>query len=231
MSDKACWSHVAWTITAATFIVTNLLCVAVDSCQAAAQIDLPQISATTVAVSPSRGLAMPLDRSRAPLRAGIVARSTLQLPSARSITWPLSVTPAGEEIEGIASTYNPSEHSDQDSGGQEMASGEKYDPDSWSAAIRIDLRDKFGGVGFGPNYQPAYALIESNDKRAIVKINDVGPLKPGRIIDLNIRAMRYFDPSLELGLINVRVIPLVGTGTVLGPLETIPPTNFAGWFT
>ena len=29
----------------------------------------------------------------------------------------------------------------------------------------------------------------------IIRINDVGPLLPGRIIDLNERAMRYFDPS------------------------------------
>ncbi len=127
--------------------------------------------------------------------------------------------------------YNPGEPSEQDAGGQEMASGEKYDSESWSAAIRIDLRDKFGGVGFGTNYQPTYALVESKDKRAIVKINDVGPLKPGRIIDLNIRAMRYFDPTLELGLINVKVIPLIGTGTMPGPLDTDRPTNFAGWFT
>ena len=36
---------------------------------------------------------------------------------------------------------------------------------------------------------------------AIVKINDVGPLAPGRVIDLNERAMRFFDASLERGLL------------------------------
>jgi|SRR5689334_21771332 rare lipoprotein A (peptidoglycan hydrolase) len=177
MSSRICCSHLACDVRAATFIVACLLGVAVDKCQAAAQTDLPQISETRIAVPLSRALPKHLDWSHAPLVAGIVASSTLQLPSARSPTSPPRFTPASEEIEGIASMYNPGEPSDQDSGGQEMASGEKYDPESWSAAIRIDLRDKFGGVGFATNYQPTYALVESNDKRAIVKINDVGPLK------------------------------------------------------
>ena len=127
--------------------------------------------------------------------------------------------------------YNPDDPSDGDAGDQNMASGEKYDPEGWSAAIRIDLRDKFGGVRFAKSYRPTYALVESADQRVIVKINDVGPLGPGRIIDLNIRAMRYFDPTLKLGLINkVKVTPLVGTDMPLGPVENHPPTNFAGRF-
>ena len=44
-------------------------------------------------------------------------------------------------------------------------------------------------------------LVESNEKKVIVEINDVGPLKHGRVIDLNER-MRYFDPTLQLGLIS-----------------------------
>jgi len=51
------------------------------------------------------------------------------------------------------------------------------------------------------------------------KINDVGPLTPGRIIDLNERAMRHFDPSLQLGVIyGVRVRPLSGDYWIPGPV-------------
>jgi rare lipoprotein A len=79
------------------------------------------------------------------------------------------------------------------------------------------LRQKFGGVQFGA--RPKYALVEAIGKKIIVKINDVGPLTPGRIIDLNERAMRYFDPSLQLGVIySVIVRPLVGDYWIPGPV-------------
>ena len=56
-------------------------------------------------------------------------------------------------------------------------------------------------------------------KKIIVKINDVGPLTPGRIIDLNERTMRHFDPSLERGVINdVKVRPLFGDYWIPGPV-------------
>jgi rare lipoprotein A len=118
---------------------------------------------------------------------------------------------ADEPIIGIASMYDPNDTTDMDAGDGALASGENYDPDGWTAAIRTDLRDKFGGVRFGRNYKPALALVQVNGKQAIVKINDVGPLKPGRIIDLNRGAMRYFDPTLQLGLIEgVKVTLLAG---------------------
>jgi rare lipoprotein A len=125
----------------------------------------------------------------------------------------------GKIVVGTASTYNPY-RADKTAGGTETASGEPYSAKTWTAAIKANLRDRFGGVHFGKNYQPAYALVESADKRAIVKINDVGPLMPGRIIDFNERTMRYFDPTLELGLIpNVSIIPLPGDGWTPGPIE------------
>ena len=80
-------------------------------------------------------------------------------------------------------------------GQAETASGELYDPTTWTAAIQIDLRERFGGVRFGKDYRPAYALVAYADKQAIIKINDVGPLEPGRVIDLSEQAMRYFDPT------------------------------------
>lgn len=138
------------------------------------------------------------------------------------------IAAAGEAIVGIASTYNPEDPTDLDAGNEETASGERYDADNWTAAIRTDLRGKFGGVRFGRNYQPAFALVEAGDKSFIVKINDVGPLKPGRIIDLNVRSMRYLDPTMQRGLIaDVKVTPLAGEDWALGPVTDPQPVTVA----
>jgi rare lipoprotein A len=126
---------------------------------------------------------------------------------------------AGATVTGIASTYNPFRAADASAGGKETASGERYDPNAWTAAIQTDLRDMFGGVRFGKDYRPVYALVATGDKQAIIKINDVGPLEPGRVIDLNEQTMHYFDPSFERGLIpHVTVTPLLGDGWLPGPL-------------
>ena len=124
----------------------------------------------------------------------------------------------GTAIVGVASTYNPYRVG-VDSDEMQTASGELYDSAAWTAAIQIDLREQFRGVRYGKNYQPAYALVESSEKKVIVKINDVGPLKPGRVIDLNERSMRYFDPTLQLGLISdVKVALLPGADWTPGPI-------------
>jgi len=142
-----------------------------------------------------------------------------------------TIVPAAKAIVGIASTYNPTDAKDMDAGNEELASGERYDAHGWTAAIRTDLRDKFGGVRFGKNYRPAFALVRSNDKQVVVRINDIGPLKRGRIIDLNERTMRYFDPTMQIGLIgNVSVTPLVGQDMALGPVDDSPPVNVASRF-
>jgi rare lipoprotein A len=120
-------------------------------------------------------------------------------------------------IIGIASTYNPI----LSANASEMltASGESYDAEAWTAAIQIDLRGQFGGVRYGRLYRPAFALIEHGSKRAIVRINDVGPLRPGRVIDLNDRAMRYFDPTMRLGLVHgVKISLLPGEDWIAGPV-------------
>jgi rare lipoprotein A len=123
---------------------------------------------------------------------------------------------SGEAIVGAASTYNPFKPGWRE-GGPETASGERYDPSTWAAAIKTSLRDKFGGVLYG--VKPKFALVEAAGKKVIVKINDVGPLTPGRIIDLNERTMRLFDPSLELGVIHgVTVTPLLGDAWTPGPV-------------
>ena len=118
-------------------------------------------------------------------------------------------------IVGTASTYNPYRPGYRE-GGAETASGERYNPSAWTAAIQTGLREKFGGVHGG---KARYALVEGVKKKVIVKINDVGPLEPGRIIDLNERTMRYFDPNLQRGLIpDVKVTPLRGGDWTPGPI-------------
>jgi rare lipoprotein A len=125
----------------------------------------------------------------------------------------------GVTIIGVASTYNPYRPGRQE-GGKQTASGERYDPIEWTAAIQTDFREKFGGVSYGKQYRAAYALVEGADKKAIIRINDVGPLKPGRVIDFNEQTMRYFDPTLKLGLIRgIMVTPLVGDDWPTGPIE------------
>ena len=123
---------------------------------------------------------------------------------------------AYDTIVGAASMYNPFRPGYRE-GGVETASGERYDPSAWAAAIQTALREKFGGVRRGRT--AGYALVEGISKKVIVKINDVGPLKPGRIIDLNEQTMRYFDPTLRLGLIhNIKVTPLTGDDWAPGPI-------------
>ncbi len=134
----------------------------------------------------------------------------------------------GEVIMGAASTYNPYDVGDNDAGGAETASGELYDPIAWTAAIQIGLRGTFAGVRYGRLYKPTFALVELNGKRAIVKVNDVGPLRPGRVIDLSTQSMHYFDSSLRRGVLNgVLVTPLVGANWTPGPLGTTPAVSVA----
>ena len=145
------------------------------------------------------------------------------MPVVASLPRKLDLIPGAAPILGTASMYNPNDPDDPDSGNNETASGERYNADDWTAAIRTDLRAQFGGVRFGKNYRPAFALVQSSDKQAIVRINDVGPLKAGRIIDLNARAMRYFDPTLQRGLLDdVRVLPLSGEVWAVGPVIQQP---------
>ena len=121
-------------------------------------------------------------------------------------------------IVGTISTYNPYRDGKEE-GGAQTASGELYDPSAWTAAIQTGLRNQFGGVRYGKLYQPTYALVASGEKRLIVKINDVGPLKAGRVLDLNERSMRYFDPFLAQGLIqDVKITLLPGEDWPTGPV-------------
>ena len=123
---------------------------------------------------------------------------------------------SGAAMIGAASMYNPYRPGYRE-GGVDTASGERYDSFAWAAAIKTNFRKAFGGVRYGA--RPKYALVEGAGKRAIIKINDVGPLTPGRIIDFNERTMRYFDPSLQRGVIEgIKVTPLSGDDWTPGPV-------------
>src|ERR1700675_261593 len=63
---------------------------------------------------------------------------------------------SGDAIVGAASTYNPFRPGWRE-GGPNTASGERYDPSVWAAAIKTSLRQKFGGVQYGA--RPTYALV------------------------------------------------------------------------
>ena len=81
-------------------------------------------------------------------------------------------------------------------------------PNAFTAAAQLEIRHKFGGIRFGVKYQPAYAVVEYRGKKLVLKFNDVGPLRPGRIVDLSRAAMAYFN-GLKKGLLrNVKVTPL-----------------------
>ena len=122
----------------------------------------------------------------------------------------------GNTVVGAASMYNPYRPGYRE-GGLQTATGERYNASAWAAAIQTALRGKFGGIRQGS--KASYALVEGSNKKAIVKINDIGPLKPGRVIDFNEQTMRYFDPTLSLGVIqNVKVTPLPGDDWTPGPV-------------
>ncbi|HKA75522.1 MAG TPA: septal ring lytic transglycosylase RlpA family protein [Pseudolabrys sp.] len=129
-------------------------------------------------------------------------------------------------VVGVVSTYNPFRDRTQE-GDAQTASGELYDPAAWTAAIQVDLRNQFGGVRYGRLYQPTYALVESGDKQLIVKINDVGSLKPGRVLDLNEKSMRHFDPFLSRGLLaDVKITLLPGEDWTPGPVGSVYAIDF-----
>ena len=147
-------------------------------------------------------------------------------PSSPATAAPTGFAPAapGTPITGDASTYNPYKPGWR-SGGGRTASGEAYDPQDWTAAIQTGLRHKFGGVGYGKGYQPSYGLVEHDGKQAIVRINDVMPY-PRRVIDLNERSMRYFDPTAQKGVLRgVKVTPLAGANWTPGPVTPRDPVT------
>lgn len=219
----------------AVALAAALFCVAASGSQAASIAMLTQQfddDITTASISVAKMTTQPasfaerFDGAEVSAVSTLLASPTYQAPVFRKVPQYIA---AGDGVDGAASTYNPTDPTDRDSGDMQTASGEVYDPEGWTAAIRTDLRDQFGGVRFGRNYQRTFALVEANGKRLIVQINDVGPLRPGRVIDLNRRAMQFFDPTMTIGVLqDVKVTPLIGDTIAAGPVEDRPA--FASYF-
>lgn len=161
---------------------------------------------------PVAGIDVPIVSSVTPAQGAPAAQSSL---------------PKTVEIDGIkgvetgaASTYNPAKPGWR-TGGTKLATGGRYNPKAYEAALQTDLAAKYQ-MGHGKYPQNGFALVEQGDKKLIVKINDNGPLVPGRIIDLNEASMRYLsnnkygNNSGVLG--DVKVTVLEGTGYTPGPV-------------
>jgi rare lipoprotein A len=89
--------------------------------------------------------------------------------------------------EGLASYYSTEFH------GRKTSSGEIFDKDALTAAHRTF---PFGTILLVTNLK--------NGKQVEVKVNDRGPVKPERIIDLSYGAAKEIDLIKE-GLVRVRV--------------------------
>ena len=51
-------------------------------------------------------------------------------------------------------------------------------------------------------------VVADNGASVVCRLNDRGPYIDGRVIDLSAAAMRELDPTLEAGLVNVRIYKL-----------------------
>lgn len=98
--------------------------------------------------------------------------------------------------------------------GRATASGERFDPRAMTAAhptLPFDTRVRVTRLDTGAS--------------VVVRINDRGPFKDGRIIDLSKGAARRID-MLSVGVTDVRVEVLDGASQSTAP----PPTNPGrGW--
>jgi hypothetical protein len=105
-----------------------------------------------------------------------------------------------------------------------LATGGQFDPASYAGALQLDLAKTFH-TGYGQK-ATGYALVEVNGRKLIIKVNDNGPLRPGRILDGTPATMNYlvsgadYDSTLHNNLLtNVKVTLLQGeytTGPVTG---------------
>jgi len=100
--------------------------------------------------------------------------------------------------------------------GKPTSNGEIFDTDKLTAAIQINLRDEFGGVSSGKRVYYAKVTNTENNKSVVVRINDVGPLVPGGVIDLSEAAFkRIASGGLGQGRIpNVTVEKLTTTSPI-----------------
>lgn len=132
---------------------------------------------------------------------------------------------ASSTYRGAASFYSglPSE------GGNRTSTGERVDPNSYTGALQSDLAKKYGGLRKGGVW--ADVTDEKTGKKVRVYLNDTGPLRPGRVVDLSPRAFQEFAP-LSKGVqpnIRVDVLPPAPAGQPYkgGPIADDPYTKGA----
>ena len=116
--------------------------------------------------------------------------------------------PSSHRLEGRASWYGPG------FAGRQTANGEVFDPSQLTAAHKT--------LPFGTRVRVANL---SNGRSVVVRINDRGPFKPGRIIDLSRRAAELID-MIGSGTAPVRLELLGGAGerTLITALDRTLPT-------
>jgi len=130
---------------------------------------------------------------------------------------------------GDASTYNPYLPGWRTGGGT-LATGGPYNPNSYDAALQLNLAKQYG-CGYGSR-AICHAVVQApNGHAMVVRINDNGPLVPGRVIDLNEKSMQYLSGGTmgrNSGIVkNVTVTLLCGIeGMALGPLD---PNEREAW--
>lgn len=123
--------------------------------------------------------------------------------------------PTGQQFSGEATVYARRFH------GKATSTGETFNTNAYTAAIQIGLRDQFGGVSGTSG--PGYAIVENldNGRKIVVKINDVGPLAPGRVIDLSEASSKYLLNSRRPGSVGRVRVTRIQNG-VPGPMTSQP---------
>jgi len=168
-------------------------------------------SASSVVATLSSGFIDP-DHVDAPLTHSVVAPRT-SLPRANPLRTHTVIT-------GAASYY------DEDA---QTSSGEPYDPNIFTAAVQIALRGQFGGIRFGVNYEPSYGVAEYGGRKAIIKFNDVGQLRPGRQFDFSRAVMEYFN-GIDMGVLPHVMVTLLprGRNYTQGPITDVALASLEG---
>jgi rare lipoprotein A len=100
-----------------------------------------------------------------------------------------SVKPSGPTV-GVASYYGKQYH------GRKTASGERFNMHELTAAHRT--------LPFGTNLKVTNL---ANDRSVVVRVNDRGPFKRDRILDLSLEAARRLQ-MVAAGVARVRIEPL-----------------------
>jgi len=119
-------------------------------------------------------------------------------PQAGENTAPDSPPPSGIET-GLASWYGRAFH------GRRTANGERFDMHALTAAHRTLP-------------MPSFALVRNpaNDRQVIVRINDRGPFKRGRIVDLSQAAAKLLGIS-GLAMVELRPLSIEEVGSTRPP--------------